>query len=272
LIPIEGQPLLINAYPDGRILAFTLSLTLVTAIVFGLLPALRASRPDPWTTLKDTVGSIAGAGGSLGAAFVDISCQRERTFQSLLSTIPLPDQNEIDPEVVVTIGGVRLMVGAFVVGNRFLEIVDPFLWSFQKPTGARHVGVSSTKDVSGWMIANKFLSLSEVLKTSFVVALLNVGYSNTKVRLCKPAPVTALSKILECALCVITGNWIFTNRSISTRKSRVDVAELDAAAFGVVTKRRFEHCDGFGVIAVVVVSQTELNPEVADRLVVQLGT
>ena len=33
--------------------------------MFGLLPALRASRPDPWTTLKDTVGAIAGAGGSL---------------------------------------------------------------------------------------------------------------------------------------------------------------------------------------------------------------
>ncbi len=65
LIPIEGQPLLINALPDGRILGFTLGLTFITAIVFGLLPALRASRPDPWTTLKDTVGSIAGAGGSL---------------------------------------------------------------------------------------------------------------------------------------------------------------------------------------------------------------
>src|SRR3989475_5210299 len=30
-----------------------------------LLPALRASRPDPWTTLKDTIGSVAGTGGSL---------------------------------------------------------------------------------------------------------------------------------------------------------------------------------------------------------------
>jgi predicted permease len=65
LIPVEGQPLLINASPDARILAFTLVLTFATGIVFGLLPALRASRPDPWTTLKDTVGSIAGTGGSL---------------------------------------------------------------------------------------------------------------------------------------------------------------------------------------------------------------
>src|SRR3954469_9638609 len=65
LVPSEGQPLLITARPDLRILSFTLGLTFVTAIVFGLLPALRASRPDPWTTLKDTMGSIAGTGGSL---------------------------------------------------------------------------------------------------------------------------------------------------------------------------------------------------------------
>jgi predicted permease len=65
LVPSEGQPLLINARPDTRILLFTIALTFITGIVFGLLPALRASRPDPWTTLKDTVGSIAGTGGSL---------------------------------------------------------------------------------------------------------------------------------------------------------------------------------------------------------------
>ena len=65
LVPSQGQPILISAYPDPRILAFTLAMTLITGIVFGLLPALRASRPDPWTTLKDTMGSIAGSGGSL---------------------------------------------------------------------------------------------------------------------------------------------------------------------------------------------------------------
>jgi predicted permease len=65
LIPTDGQPLLIQAAPDWRILAFTFTLTLITGIAFGLLPALRASRPDTWTTLKDTVGSVAGAGGSL---------------------------------------------------------------------------------------------------------------------------------------------------------------------------------------------------------------
>ena len=65
LIPSESNPLLIQAEPDFRVMGFTFVLTLVTGVLFGLLPALRASRPDPWTTLKDTVGSIAGAGGAL---------------------------------------------------------------------------------------------------------------------------------------------------------------------------------------------------------------
>jgi len=65
LIPAETAPLMLHATPDVRIMGFTFALTLVTGIVFGLVPALRASRPDPWTTLKDTMGSIAGSGGSL---------------------------------------------------------------------------------------------------------------------------------------------------------------------------------------------------------------
>jgi predicted permease len=64
-IPSEGSPLLISATPDLRILGFTFGLTCLTGIIFGLLPALRASRVDLWTTLKATVGSIAGTGGSL---------------------------------------------------------------------------------------------------------------------------------------------------------------------------------------------------------------
>jgi predicted permease len=65
LIPAEGNPLLIRPEPDLRILLFTLGLTFLTGLIFGLAPAVRASRPDLWTTLKDTVGSIAGRGGSL---------------------------------------------------------------------------------------------------------------------------------------------------------------------------------------------------------------
>ncbi|HVL67483.1 MAG TPA: ABC transporter permease [Vicinamibacterales bacterium] len=65
LVPAGSAPLLLDAAPDTRILLFTLVLTVVTALVFGLVPAVRASRPDPWTTLKDTIGSVTGGRGSL---------------------------------------------------------------------------------------------------------------------------------------------------------------------------------------------------------------
>jgi predicted permease len=65
LMPQQEQPLLIAAHPDLRILGFTAALTMLTGLVFGLVPAWRASRPDPWSTLKGTMQSIAGSGGSL---------------------------------------------------------------------------------------------------------------------------------------------------------------------------------------------------------------
>jgi predicted permease len=65
LIPAEENPLLIQPSPDSRILLFTLGLTLVTALLFGLVPALRASRPDLWSTLKNAVAPKAGMAGSM---------------------------------------------------------------------------------------------------------------------------------------------------------------------------------------------------------------
>jgi predicted permease len=65
LLPAGGAPLLVEPTPDLRILSFTLAITLLTGVVFGLLPALRASQPDTWGTLKDTVGAVAGTGSSL---------------------------------------------------------------------------------------------------------------------------------------------------------------------------------------------------------------
>ncbi len=50
--------LAISATPDWRIMLFTLSISLLTGIIFGLVPALQATRPDLAPTLKDEVGAI----------------------------------------------------------------------------------------------------------------------------------------------------------------------------------------------------------------------
>lgn len=65
LMPAGENPLLIRPMPDVRILVFALALTLLTSLIFGLLPGMRAGRLDLWNALKDAAGSIAASGGSL---------------------------------------------------------------------------------------------------------------------------------------------------------------------------------------------------------------
>jgi predicted permease len=55
----------ISATPDLRILLFTLGVTVVTGIVFGLVPAMQATRPDVAPTLKDQAGAVVGAGSAV---------------------------------------------------------------------------------------------------------------------------------------------------------------------------------------------------------------
>ena len=64
-LPAGDSPITISTAPDARILLFTLGVSLLTGVIFGLAPALQSTRPQLAGTLKDQVGSIAG-GTSVG--------------------------------------------------------------------------------------------------------------------------------------------------------------------------------------------------------------
>jgi len=61
-LPSGNTPLSLSTTPDWRILAFNIGISLFTGVIFGLVPALQATRPDLAPTLKDEVGSIVGGG------------------------------------------------------------------------------------------------------------------------------------------------------------------------------------------------------------------
>ena len=65
LVPAGNALLMLSANPDWRILLFNIGLSLLTGLIFGLIPALKSTRLDLWSTLKNAAGSITGAGGSV---------------------------------------------------------------------------------------------------------------------------------------------------------------------------------------------------------------
>ncbi|HEY3938873.1 MAG TPA: ABC transporter permease [Bryobacteraceae bacterium] len=62
MLPANGVLLTLHAEPDPRILLFCAGVALATVLLFGLAPALQATKLDLWTTLKDMVGAVTGAG------------------------------------------------------------------------------------------------------------------------------------------------------------------------------------------------------------------
>ena len=62
LLPAEMSDLSITTMPDWRILLFTMAVSFATGVLFGLIPALQATRTDVAPTLKDQAGAVVGGG------------------------------------------------------------------------------------------------------------------------------------------------------------------------------------------------------------------
>jgi predicted permease len=70
-LPSESTgDLAISSLPDFRVLAFTLIVMLVTALLFGLIPALQSSRSEIAPTLKNQAGSVVAGNVPLRKALV----------------------------------------------------------------------------------------------------------------------------------------------------------------------------------------------------------
>jgi ABC-type antimicrobial peptide transport system permease subunit len=74
LLGTKSIPRLADVGMDGRVLLFTLSLSLFSGILFGLAPALRISRLDLNSTLKDASRGSAGTSAVWGGATMFAGC------------------------------------------------------------------------------------------------------------------------------------------------------------------------------------------------------
>jgi len=70
LLPAVPYPVGLDFSLNANVLVFAIAATGLTAMAFGLMPALQASKPDLVPTLKDEIGEGSGGRGRLAASLV----------------------------------------------------------------------------------------------------------------------------------------------------------------------------------------------------------
>ncbi len=62
-LPSQSVEQTLSATPDARVVAFAIVISMVTAVLFGLAPALQSTRPALTATLKDEASGVVGGTG-----------------------------------------------------------------------------------------------------------------------------------------------------------------------------------------------------------------
>jgi predicted permease len=62
IMPSIDPPLRFSTDPNLRLVLFTVAVSVITAVIFGLAPALQAARPKIARVLKDQAGAVVGGG------------------------------------------------------------------------------------------------------------------------------------------------------------------------------------------------------------------
>ena len=114
--------------PDGRILLFNFAVSVLTALLFGLVPAWKATRTAVATTLKDQAGSVSSSLGDVrlrkGLVVAQIALSLLLLFGASLFARSLHNLRSLDP--------------GFQTENLLTFAIDPSLSGYQQ-TNARAV-------------------------------------------------------------------------------------------------------------------------------------
>jgi predicted permease len=169
----RGEPFPFVLGPDWRVLAFAVAVTLITAILFGLAPALRGSRVDLTPSLKESASSLPG------------TVVQPKSWLRLSDTLVIA---QIAISIVVLIGAgllvrtlrnLQTLNAGFDAGNILLFNINP--------TIAGYTDQQTQQLYSN--LQQRFAAIPGVISASYSEdALLDGGWSATEVHLDSAPP------------------------------------------------------------------------------------
>ena len=142
---------------DGRVLLFLAGATVLTAIAFGLAPAIQASRRDTAESLKEGGRSNSGGRGALYARHVFVAAQVAvafvllvgggllmRSFQRLI-TVNIGFESE-----GVVAAGLPLEMEKSPDASKLVLYIDQLLDEVRATPGIKEAAVASALPLQGW--------------------------------------------------------------------------------------------------------------------------
>jgi predicted permease len=155
-LPQGEQQLTISATPDWRVMGFTLAVSLAAGVLFGLLPALQATRPSLAPVLKDQAGAVAGGGSVVRLRKLLVVTQVALSLLLLIGA----------GLFIRTLRELRNLKPGFSTENLVAFAVDPSLNGYdvercklfyrqlldalESTAGVRSVGLASVPILFGW--------------------------------------------------------------------------------------------------------------------------
>lgn len=82
----QGTGIMLDTSLDGRVLAFSATVSLLTAALFGLIPALRSTRVELATALRSSGRNVTGTGGKFSAGRLLVVAQVSLSVLLLVGT------------------------------------------------------------------------------------------------------------------------------------------------------------------------------------------
>ncbi len=152
-LPFDPANLSLTTAPDLRVLLFSIGITLLTAVVFGLFPAFQGARVEPGRTLKEEAGAIAGGHVRLRKAFValQVALSSLLLIGAGLFARTLHNLQKVDlglkAENVVTFG---VRPATVYDEARKRQVFHEVIEGLEAVPGVKRVGANTQRLLSGW--------------------------------------------------------------------------------------------------------------------------